>query len=115
MEIESEKCPKCQSLYCYQDGMLWICPECFYEWSIDSLQQEIENNHSFVDINGTPLENGDDVIVVKDLKIGKETIKSGTKAKNIRLLEEPVNGHDISCKIPKHGQLYLKCSVVKKA
>jgi len=43
------------------------------------------------------------------------TIKAGTKVKNIRLLDTPVNGHDISCKVDGHGSMYLKCSVVKKA
>lgn len=69
---------------------------------------------AFVDANGVPLENGDTVSVVKDLKLGKDTLKSGTKVKNIRLLDEPVDGHDISCKVPGFGSLYLKCSVVKK-
>ena len=61
------------------------------------------------------LKDGDSVTVAKDLKAGKGTIKAGTKVKNIRLLDEPVNGHDISCKVDGHGSMYLKCSVVKKA
>lgn len=32
-----------------------------------------------------------------------------------RFLDDPVNGHDISCKIAGFGAMYLKCSVVKKA
>jgi uncharacterized Zn ribbon protein len=55
------------------------------------------------------------VATIKDLKAGKVTIKSGTKVKNIRLLDAPVNGHDISCKIKDFGAMYLKCSIVKKA
>lgn len=60
------------------------------------------------------MSNGDTVAVIKDLKLGKDTLKSGTKVKNIRLLDEPVDGHDISCKVPSFGSMYLKCSVVKK-
>ena len=26
-------CPKCQSPYVYEDGGLYICPECAHEWS----------------------------------------------------------------------------------
>ena len=112
MSSESKNCPECQSPYGYPDGELWVCPECFYEWSETSA---IEEKSPFSDVNGTQLKDGDTVTVAKDLKAGKVTIKSGTKVKNIRLLEEPVNGHDISCKIDGFGQMYLKCSVVKKA
>ena len=28
------KCPKCSSANVYQDGNLWICPECSNEWSV---------------------------------------------------------------------------------
>lgn len=114
MSDESKTCPKCNSPYGYPDGSLWVCPECFHEWSADAVEEEAPKE-GFFDVNGTPLENGDSVTVVKDLKAGNNTIKTGTKVKNIRLLDEPVNGHDISCKIPGQGSLYLKCSVVKKA
>lgn len=118
MAEENEKCPKCESLYGYKDGNIWICPQCFYEWS-QSASFEATSNESdaplnYLDANGVQLHNGDTVTTVKDLKVGKETMKSGSKAKNIRLLDEPVDGHDISCKVPGHGSMYLKCSVVKK-
>lgn len=112
MENDTLPCPKCQSPYGYPDGSLWVCPECFHEWSTEALQEETT---TFRDSVGNILADGDDVTVIKDLKAGKGTIKSGTKAKGIKLLDEPVNGHDISCKIPGHGSIYLKCSVVKKA
>lgn len=118
MTNESQICPNCNSSYCYQDGILWTCPECFHEWPIENHQEtEIDSPPSssqFLDANGVLLETGDTVVVIKDLKIGKDTIKSGTKVKNIRLLDEPVDGHDISCKLPVFGSMYLKCSVVKK-
>ena len=116
MSEENKTCPKCESLYGYFDGQLWNCPECFHEWSLDSNENEQgEAEQKFLDVNGVQLQDGDSVTVVKDLKAGKGTIKSGTKVKKIRLLDDPVNGHDISCKIDGHGSLYLKCSVVKKA
>ncbi len=115
MSDESPKCPKCQSASTYPDGMLWVCPECFHEWTQSEPDSEsTEDTHSFRDANGVPLETGDTVALVKDLKVGKETLKSGTKVKNIRLLDDPVDDHDISCKIPGFGSMYLKCSVVKK-
>ena len=107
-------CPKCQSQYSYQDGSLWICPECFHEWSSEASEQSSDDNR-FLDVNGNELQDGDSVTTVKDLKLGKNTLKAGTKVKGIRLLDDPVNGHDISCKVDGHGSIYLKCSVVKKA
>lgn len=116
MSDESQECPKCNSPYGYPDGQLWVCPECFHEWSLEAEELELEaNSPKFVDVNGVELKDGDSVTVAKDLKAGKSTIKSGTKVRNIKLLDEPVNGHDISCKVEGHGSMYLKCSVVKKA
>lgn len=116
MSTEENKCPQCSSPYAYPDGHLLICPECGHEWSQETaVSDSSEESALFVDVNGTVLEEGDTVTVVKDLKAGKDTIKSGTKVKGIRLLDEPVNGHDISCKVPGIGSMYLKCSVVKKA
>ena len=115
MSEENQACPKCNSPYSYQDGQLWICPECFHEWSLEVETSTPDDTPRFLDANGVVLQSGDTVITVKDLKIGKDTIKSGTKVKNIRLLDEPVDDHDISCKVDGFGSMYLKCSVVKKA
>ncbi len=115
-DSESQECPKCSSPYGYPDQHLWVCPECSHEWSLVASSDEVsELNEApkFVDVNGKQLKDGDTVRVVGDLKAGKDVIKSGTKVKNIKLLDEPVNGHDISCKIDGHGSMYLKCSVVK--
>ena len=114
MTDESQTCPKCNSPYGYQDQHLWICPECAHEWSVSASGEEPEDTPQFVDSVGNELKDGDSVTVIKDLKAGKGTIKSGTKVKNIRLLDEPVNCHDIACKVDGHGSMYLKCSVVKK-
>lgn len=112
---DSQVCPKCSSPYGYQDGSLWVCPECAHEWTLAS-ETAVEEVAApkFLDANGVQLQNGDTVRVVKDLKVGGDTIKSGTKVKSIRLLDDPVDGHDISCKIDGLGSIYLKCSVVRK-
>ena len=116
MSNEAVSCPKCHSPYGYQDGNLWICPECAHEWFIETAldSQEVVVGPKFLDANGVKLESGDTVRTIKDLKVGSDTIKSGTKVKGIRLLEEPVDGHDIACKVDGFGAIYLKCSVVKK-
>lgn len=116
MSEDSQTCPKCSSPYGYQDGNLWICPECSHEWtlSVEVEATEVAAGPKFLDANGVQLQSGDTVRTVKDLKVGGDTLKSGTKVKSIRLLDDPVDGHDISCKVDGFGSIYLKCSVVKK-
>lgn len=69
------------------------------------------------DVNGNVLNDGDSVTVVKDLKVkgSSSSIKIGTKVKNIRLVPDAADGHDIECKIDGFGAMKLKSSVVKKA
>jgi protein PhnA len=116
MSDESQVCPKCNSPYGYQDGTLWICPECAHEWTLEKAAASVEvvAGPKFLDSNGVQLQAGDTVRTIKDLKVGGETLKSGTKVKGIRLLDDPIDGHDISCKVDGFGSMYLKCSVVRK-
>lgn len=105
-------CPECGSDYTYEDGNLFVCPECAYEWSVEENKEEI-NEKVYKDANGNILVDGDNVTVIKDLKIGggSGVIKRGTKVKNIRLMD---GDHDIDCKVPGFGPMQLKTSVVKK-
>ena len=96
---------------------LLVCPECAHEWSADAAADVSDDSLSVIrDSSGNILEDGDTVVVVKDLKVkGRPTsIKVGTKVRNIRLVRD--NGdHDIDCKVDGFGAMYLKSSVVKKA
>lgn len=108
-------CPQCQSVYTYEDRTLYICPECGHEWTAsDSAASDGSTDGKVTrDANGTVLQDGDTVTVIKDLKIkGSSTVvKVGTKVKNIRLVD---GDHDIDCKIPGIGQMGLKSEFVKK-
>lgn len=106
-------CPMCQSEYTYEDGVLIVCPECGYEWSPEQ-EAELEAAQAVKDANGNILNDGDSVIVIKDLKIkgSSSVVKVGTKVKNIRLVE---GDHNIDCKIDGIGQMQLKSEFVKKA
>jgi protein PhnA len=108
-------CPKCGSEYTYEDGNLYICPECAYEWSKDAAAEE-EEGLVVRDANGNILEEGDTVTVIKDLKVkgSASGIKVGTKIKGIRLVESS-DGHNIDCKVPGVGAIKLKQEFVKKA
>ena len=33
-------CPKCNSEYVYEDGILLVCPECAYEWDPNEVAEE---------------------------------------------------------------------------
>lgn len=101
-------CPKCNSEYTYEDGVLIICPECSYEFSL-----ETEEDTSIKDANGNILNDGDSVTVIKDLKVkgSSSVVKRGTKVKNIRLVD---GDHDIDCKIDGFGAMSLKSIYVKK-
>lgn len=107
-------CPKCNSEYTYEDGSLLVCPECAYEWSVNSPAEEV---NVIKDANGNILNDGDTVTVIKDLKVkgSSSSIKIGTKVKSIRLVHDSADGHDIECKIDGFGAMKLKSSVVKKA
>ena len=111
------KCPQCQSEHAYQDGALWVCPECGHEWSgVAGAAAEASDDQSVRDANGNVLADGDSVIVIKDLKIkgSSSVVKGGTKVRNIRL-QDATDGHNIACKIDGVGQMNLKSEFVRKA
>jgi len=66
------------------------------------------------DSNGTILQDGDAVVVIKNLPVkgAPGPIKAGTKVKNIRLKD---SDHNIDCKIDGFGSMALKSEFVKKA
>lgn len=109
-------CPKCQSEYTYEDGDLLICPECAHEWRAGETAAS-EATAVIKDANGNPLQDGDSVTVIKDLKVKGSSlvVKVGTKVKSIRLLPDASDGHDIDCKIDGIGAMKLKSEFVKKA
>jgi protein PhnA len=107
-------CPKCRSEYTYEDGALYICPDCAHEWSKDAREESTEQERVVKDAYGNVLSDGDSVTVIKDLKVkgSSSVVKVGTKVKNIRLVE---GDHDIDCKIDGIGAMQLKSGFVKKA
>ena len=110
-------CPECAEAYTYEDGALLVCPMCGHEWSADAEEAAAESG-VIRDAVGNVLEDGDNVTVVKDLKVkgaGGGTVKVGTKVAGIRLITDGVGDHDIDANVPGFGRIQLKSSVVKKA
>jgi len=105
-------CPQCNSEYTYEDGAMLVCPECGHEWSLADTNAESAEK-VINDANGNPLQDGDTVSVIKDLKVKGSSlvVKVGTKVKNIRLVD---GDHDIDCKIDGVGAMKLKSQFVKK-
>ena len=64
------------------------------------------------DSNGNKLANGDTVVTIKTLPVKgtSQSIKAGTKVKNIRLVD---SDHNIDCKIEGFGAMALKSEFVK--
>ena len=105
-------CPQCNSEYTYEDGIMFVCPECAHEWSKDAADN-VSDEDVIKDSNGNVLTDGDTITVIKDLKVKGSSlvVRVGTKVKNIRLVD---GDHDIDCKIDGIGAMKLKSEFVKK-
>ena len=108
-------CPKCNCEFTYENANLIVCPECFHEWDQAEINAALADDVlKVLDANGNELQNGDSVIVVKDLPVkgAPKPVKAGTKVKNIRLTD---GDHNIDCKIDGFGSMGLKSEFVRKA
>ena len=50
------KCPKCGSEYTYEDRSMLVCPECFYEWTLERSSENEENIVKDANGNDTVIE-----------------------------------------------------------
>lgn len=104
-------CPQCTLENTYPDGANYVCADCGYEWPIVSAQEE-DDTPVVKDANGNVLQDGDSVVLIKDLKVkGSSTVlKIGTKVKSIRLVG---GDHGVDCKTDS-GSFLLKAEFLKK-
>ena len=107
-------CPKCNSEFVYQDQSHLICPECAYEWNPSEISAE-EDSLNVKDANGTLLQEGDKVTLIKDLKVkgSSQVLKIGTKAVIRRIVEG--KDHELDCKVAGAGEMMVTAKFVKKA
>lgn len=110
------KCAKCLADSTYEDGNLYICPECGHEWAIGSAVDDEKSELVVKDAHGNILKDGDSVTIIKDIKVkgSSSVIKIGLKVKNIRIVEG-ADGHNIDAKVPGFGPMMLKSEFVKKS
>lgn len=96
-----------------------MCPECGHEWNPEELAETAnaaDESDALVvkDANGNILQDGDTVVLIKDLPVkgAPKPIKAGTKVKNIKLTD---GDHNIDCKVDGFGAMALKSIYVRKA
>jgi protein PhnA len=107
-------CPECAGQHTYPDGTGQLaCPDCGHEWTPGAVATEAA---AIVrDCNGTPLADGDTVVVTRDLKVkGSSTgLKQGTLIRDIRLVEDDVD--HVEGNVEKIKGLVVKTCFVRKA
>ncbi len=113
---EIPDCTKCGSKFTYKDQNLFICPECGNEWMEKVESEENDGVFDVKDAHGNILKDGDDVTIIKDIKVkgSSSVIKVGVKVKNIRIVDA-VDGHNIDARVPGFGSMMLKSEIVKKS
>lgn len=117
MEQTLPPCPKCHSELTYEDREQLVCPECGHEWrpaAAAPAEGGDDGARVVRDANGNVLQDGDSVVLVKELKVkgASSPLKVGTKVKKIRLVD---GDHNIDCKIDGFGAMALKSEFVRKA
>lgn len=105
-------CPVCGMGNTYPDGVTLVCADCGHEWAPGADAAEDEAPRDVRDANGNVLKDGDDVVLVKDLKVkgSSLTLKMGTKVRNIRIVE---GDHDIEGRVDGSAMM-LKAIYLKK-
>ena len=106
-------CPQCTLENTYADGASLVCADCGFEWPVQAVAVVEEADTVVKDSNGQVLQDGDAVVLIKDLKVkGSSTVlKMGTKVKSIRLVG---GDHEVDCKMDG-GSFMLKACFLKKA
>ncbi len=106
-------CPQCAMENTYPDGENYVCADCGYEWPMNVVADTDIEESVVRDANGNVLNDGDSVVLIKDLKVkgSSITLKMGTKVKSIRLAS---GDHEVDCKTDA-GSFMLKACFLRKA
>ncbi|GBR46100.1 zinc ribbon domain-containing protein YjdM [Neokomagataea thailandica] len=107
MSTTTPTCPQCTLEDNHIQDAQHVCNICGYEWPAN-IAETSPDEDVIRDSNGTPLADGDTVMIIKDLKVkgGSNALKVGTKIKNIRLRS---GDHDIEA-----GSYMLKSEFLRK-
>lgn len=107
-------CPQCAGENTYPDGESFICADCAFEWPI-AADAPARPGPQVRDCNGNVLADGDNVVVIKDLKVKGSSIplKQGTAIRGIRLVED--DAEHIEGNSDRIKGLVLKTCFLRKA
>ncbi len=114
MSNTTHACPQCALENTYPDGENYVRANYGHEWPMTQAAATDEDADAIIkDSNGQVLQDGDAVVLIKDLKVkGSSTVlKMGTKVKSIRLVG---GDHEVDCKM-EGGSFMLKACFLKKA
>jgi len=94
---------------------MFACIGCGHEWPTEAVGgssggDDERGDDVIRDSNGNILENGDTVVLTKELGKG---LKKGLKIRKIRIGDYG-DGHDVEASIPKLGTFALKSQFLKK-
>ena len=105
-------CPMCEMAEILTHPDRYECVTCGHEWTRE-VQPEEAAVRVVKDAHGTVLNDGDCVMLIKDLPLkgSSQVLKQGSKSKPIRLVD---GDHEISCKMDGIS-IGLKACFVKKA
>lgn len=111
----TQACPQCGSDITYPDGDNLVCAECGHEWPLSGSADVDSDAVSPRDCNGNVLADGDNVVVIKDLKVRGSSIalKQGTMIRGIRLVED--DAEHIEGNSDRIRGLVLKTCFLRKA
>lgn len=112
---DDKTCPVCTMDDVLEAADHYECATCGHEWPRGAHGGTSDGGPErvVVDANGNPLQDGDAVVLIKDLKLkgSSTTLKGGTKIKGIRLVD---GDHEVDCKV-SGMKVMLKACYLKKA
>ncbi len=96
----------------YPDAANYVCADCGHEWPLEAIASANDDDVIVKDSNGNRLVDGDDVVLIKDLKVrgSSQVIKQGTKVRGIRVVG---GDHDVEGKV-NGSAMMLKSEFLKK-
>ena len=79
--MEYPICPSCKGENTYHDSIQFVCPDCGHEWTGNEVEEHDDDALIVKDSNGNLLADGDDVLLIKDLKLkGSSEVLKNLKA-----------------------------------
>lgn len=111
--MSTPACPVCSLEDVARGKGHYECATCGHTWPIEEAAEAPEGPRVVKDAHGTVLKDGDDVVLIKDLKLrgSSTTLKGGTKVKRIKIVD---GDHEVDCRVDGMSVM-LKAEFLRKA